>query len=193
LAEINEIVGSTGNDPALDSLLQRFHIGTACRRGGALALRACDLGQVEVLVRLREKWESLVRHRLEKTNGVLKRIEEAYGWPKEQRNLSYNGMRAVLHAVRDRLTVEEAAQLSAQLPMLIRGIYFEGWDPSRVPMKTHRDEFLARIRKEFPYEAPGGIERLFDKVVQALRRHITEGEWEDVRANLPKDVVAVLP
>jgi uncharacterized protein (DUF2267 family) len=130
---------------------------------------------------------------LEKTNGVLKRIEEAYGWPKEHRNLSYNGMRAVLHAVRDRLTVEEAAQLSAQLPMLIRGIYFEGWDPSRVPMKMHRDEFLARIRSEFPFEAPGGIERLFDTVIQALRRHITEGEWEDVKANLPKDVVAVLP
>jgi uncharacterized protein (DUF2267 family) len=129
---------------------------------------------------------------LEKTNGILKRIEQAYGWPKERRNQSYNALRAVLHAVRDRLTVEEAAHLSAQLPLLVRGIYFEGWDPSRVPMKMHRDEFLARIRDEFPYEVPDGIEHLFNTVVKALRRHVTEGEWEDVRASLPKDVVAVL-
>ena len=130
---------------------------------------------------------------LAKTNGILKQVEQAYNWPRERRNRSYNALRAVLHAVRDRLTVEEAAQLSAQLPMLVRGIYFEGWDPTRVPVKMHRDAFLTRIRNEIPYEVPGGIERLVDTVVQALRRHVTEGEWEDVRASLPKDLVAVLP
>jgi uncharacterized protein (DUF2267 family) len=130
---------------------------------------------------------------LAKTNGVLKQIEQSYGWPKERRNQSYAALRAVLHALRDRLTVEEAAQLSAQLPMLIRGIYFEGWDPTKVPVKMHRDDFLARIRDEFPFEIPGGPERLLGTTVQALRRHITEGEWKDIRASLPEDVVAVLP
>ena len=129
---------------------------------------------------------------LEKTNGVLKNIEEAYGWPKERRNQSYGGLRAVLHALRDRLTVEEAAQLSAQLPMLIRGIYFEGWDPTKVPVKMHRNEFLERINAEFPYEATGGAERLFEVVIGALRRFITEGEWQDVRASLPKDLATAL-
>ncbi|MHA6795573.1 DUF2267 domain-containing protein [Pseudonocardia bannensis] len=130
---------------------------------------------------------------LQKTNGILKQIEASYGWPKERRNQSYAGLRAVLHALRDRLTVEEAAQLSAQLPLLVRGIYFEDWDPSKVPMKMHRNDFLERIRSDFPYEVPGGVEQLFDTVIQALRRHITEGEWEDVRASLPKDMVTVLP
>jgi uncharacterized protein (DUF2267 family) len=130
---------------------------------------------------------------LEKTNGVLKHIEESYGWPKTRRNQSYGGLRAVLHALRDRLTVEETAQLSAQLPMLIRGIYFEGWDPTKLPVKMHRDDFLERIREEFPYEIPGGAERLVDVVIEALRRHITEGEWQDVRASLPKDMLSVLP
>ena len=130
---------------------------------------------------------------LEKTNGILKQIERSYGWPKERRNQSYAALRVVLHALRDRLTVEEAAQLSAQLPMLVRGIYFEGWDPSKVPMKMHRDDFLARIRDEFPFEVPGGTERLAGTTIEALRRHITEGEWEDVRASLPEDLVAVLP
>ncbi|WP_433296067.1 DUF2267 domain-containing protein [Pseudonocardia sp. CA-142604] len=130
---------------------------------------------------------------LAKTNGVLKQIEESYGWPKERRNRSYAALRAVLHALRDRLTVEEAAQLSAQLPMLIRGIYFEGWDPTKVPVKMHLDDFLARIHDEFPFEIPDSPERLLGITVQALRRHITEGEWKDIRASLPEDVVAVLP
>lgn len=130
---------------------------------------------------------------LEKTNGILKYIEEMYGWPKARRNQSYAALRAVLHTLRDRLTVEETAQLSAQLPMLVRGIYFEGWDPTRTPMKMHRDEFLRRIYTAVPYEIPGGTERLFDVVIGALRRHVTEGEWQDVRANLPKDMLSVLP
>jgi uncharacterized protein (DUF2267 family) len=130
---------------------------------------------------------------LEKTNGILKQIERSYGWPKERRKQSYAALRAVLHALRDRLTVEEAAQLSAQLPLLVRGIYFEGWDPSKVPIKMHRDEFLARIRDEFPFEVPGGTERLAGTTLEALRRHITDGEWDDVRASLPEDLVAVLP
>jgi uncharacterized protein (DUF2267 family) len=129
---------------------------------------------------------------LEKTNGLLKQIEEAYGWPKERRNQSYDALRGVLHALRDRLTVEETAQLSSQLPMLVRGIYFEGWDPSKVPVKMHRDDFLQRVRKEFPYDVPGGIEQLVPRVLQALRRFITDGEWEDVCASLPKDLVTVV-
>ena len=85
---------------------------------------------------------------VDKTNRVLKEIEQAYGWPQERRNQSYAALRAVLHTLRDRLTVEEAADLAAQLPLLISGIYFDGWDPSRVPQKMHRDEFLQHIREK---------------------------------------------
>lgn len=55
LIEITEAVATTGNDPALDSLLLRFHTETACRRGGALNLRRCDLDERQCLVLLREK------------------------------------------------------------------------------------------------------------------------------------------
>jgi uncharacterized protein (DUF2267 family) len=130
---------------------------------------------------------------LERTNHVLKEIERAYGWPKERRNQAYDALRAVLHAVRDRLPVEETAQLAAQLPMLVRGIYYEGWDPSRVPVKMDREAFLDRVRREFPFEIDGGIERLTQTVLAALRQHITDGEWEDVKANFPKDLAGVLP
>jgi len=54
-----------------------------------------------------------------------------------------------LHATRDRLPVEEVAQLGAQLPMLLRGSYYEGWVPARAPLKERRrEQFLARIEEE---------------------------------------------
>jgi integrase/recombinase XerC len=59
LAEINHIAATTGDDPALDTLLLRLHTETACRRGGALALRPTDLDPTQCLIRLREKGETL--------------------------------------------------------------------------------------------------------------------------------------
>jgi uncharacterized protein (DUF2267 family) len=130
---------------------------------------------------------------VDKTNRLLKEIEHEYGWPKERRNQSYAALRGVLHALRDRLTVEESAQLAAQLPMLVRGLYFEGWNPSEVPMKMTRDEFLERVRRDFPYEVKGGIQPLVATVLRALRLYGTEGEWEDVKASMPKELASVVP
>jgi uncharacterized protein (DUF2267 family) len=130
---------------------------------------------------------------VQKANQVLKEIEQAYGWPKDRRNQSYAALRAVLHALRDRLTVDEAAQLAAQLPTLIRGVYYEGWRPAEVPVKMHRQEFLQRVQREFPYEVDGGMELLVRRVLEALRRYVTDGEWEDIKSSVPKDLASVLP
>jgi len=59
LAEINQVAAATGNDPELDTLLLRLHTETACRRGGALALRPLDLDPDQCLTRLREKGETV--------------------------------------------------------------------------------------------------------------------------------------
>jgi uncharacterized protein (DUF2267 family) len=99
----------------------------------------------------------------------------------------------VLHALRDRLSVNEAVDLGAQLPMLVRGLYYEGWDPVRVPLKMDRGEFLARVRDEFPSEVKGGTEHLVTTVLRALRRYVTDGEWEDISSNLPKELAELLP
>lgn len=129
---------------------------------------------------------------VDKTNQVLKEIEEVYGWPKDRRQQSYDAVRAVLHALRDRLPVEEAAQLAAQLPMLLRGVYYEGWVPSRVPVKMNREEFVARVRQNFPFDVEGGIEPLIHRVVDALRKYVTGGEWDDVLSSLPEELAAIL-
>ena len=59
LAQINEAAAATGDDPVLDTLLLRLHTETACRRGGALALRPDDLDPDQCLIRLREKGETV--------------------------------------------------------------------------------------------------------------------------------------
>jgi uncharacterized protein (DUF2267 family) len=130
---------------------------------------------------------------VEKTNHVLHDIEQAYGWPKDRRNQSYAALRATLHALRDRLTVDVTAQLAAQLPVLIRGIYYDGWDPGAVPVKMSREDFLARVRRDFPYTIEGDIPGLVDTVLQILRRHISDGEWDDMKSTLPKDLATALP
>lgn len=83
---------------------------------------------------------------VDKTNRILKHIEETYGWPKSvETNHITPCVR--LHALRDRLAVDETAHFAAQLPMLVRGLY-DGWDPSRVPKKMHRDDFLDQIQRD---------------------------------------------
>jgi uncharacterized protein (DUF2267 family) len=129
---------------------------------------------------------------IEKANHILHDIEHAYGWPKDRRNQSYAALRTVLHALRDRLPVAESAQLAGQLPMLVRGIYYEGWDPSDVPMKMDKEAFLARIRREFTFDADGGPQRLLETVLDALRHHITGGQLDDVKSLLPKDLAMSL-
>jgi uncharacterized protein (DUF2267 family) len=129
---------------------------------------------------------------VDKTNRILHEIEEAHGWPKDRRNQSYAALRVVLHTLRDRLTVEEAAQFAAQLPMLMRGIYYDGWDPSHVPHKMNKDEFLQRVRKGFPYDVRGGTEHVVQTVLEALAQHVSDGEWEGVRARLPKEFTSVV-
>ena len=109
------------------------------------------------------------------------------------RQQAYPAMRAMLHALRDRLTVDEAAQLAAQLPVLVRGIYFEGWDPTKTPLKVrHRDEFI-RLVRDYLGKTDNVDPALAAKAVFAtLRKHVTQGEIEDVLSELPGEIRELL-
>jgi len=58
-------------------------------------------------------------------------------------------LRAVLHQLRDNLPLIEAIHFSAQLPVFVRGIFFEGWKPPRIPSKQRKAEsFLEYVRRK---------------------------------------------
>src|SRR4051812_19750729 len=84
---------------------------------------------------------------LQKTNEWLQEIMQELAT--ESRQEAYVVLRATLHTLRDRLPLEVTAHLGAQLPMLIRGIYYEAWRPSLEVRKMHRDEFFECVLAHF--------------------------------------------
>ncbi len=129
---------------------------------------------------------------IQKTNAWLKDLLEIGGWG--DRRTAYRALRATLHAVRDRLTVDEVAQLAAQLPMLIRGLYYEGWDPSIRPLKErHLEEFLERIERELRGDEKLDPEQVARVVFEVMQRRVSEGEMEDVKLMRPSGIRALWP
>lgn len=123
---------------------------------------------------------------VQKTNAWIKEIMDELGL--EERRRAYLALRSTLHTLRDRLTVEEATDLGAQLPMLIRGLYYEGWNPSGKPVKFDREGFLSHVREHFVDEPGMDGSLIAQAVFRVLDRHISDGEIEDVKALLPKDL-----
>jgi uncharacterized protein (DUF2267 family) len=126
------------------------------------------------------------------TNVWLHDVMECLDWQDRQR--AYLALRAVLHALRDRLTVEEAADFAAQLPMLVRGFYYEGWHPHGKPVKERKkEEFLDHIARAFQDGSCVDPERVARAVFQALTRHVSAGEIEDIKSSLPADIRSLWP
>jgi uncharacterized protein (DUF2267 family) len=134
----------------------------------------------------------LFAHTLQTTHLWLKELAEELRCDDQHR--AYLGLKATLHALRDRLTVEEAVQLGAQLPMLIRGLYYEGWNPTGKPVKErHKQEFLAHIKEAFKRQEDVDAEQMVRAVFRILSRRITEGEIEDVKHILPPELRELWP
>ena len=129
---------------------------------------------------------------LQKTHRWLKELMQVLDW--QDRHKAYLALRATLHALRDRLTVEEVAQLGAQLPMLIRGFYYESWDPTGKPEKVRKkEEFLARIEQQFRGDDRIDPEQVARAVFTVLANRVTEGEIEDVKDVLPSEIKTLWP
>ncbi len=121
----------------------------------------------------------------QRTNAWLAAVADEFDT--SDRKFALRALRAWLHAVRDRLTVPVAVKFAAQLPELLRGIYYDGWSPGAVPMKLRPEEFVSRFAAEARIriaEVPAAA----GAVTAALRRHMSEGQVDEALAELPRDL-----
>jgi uncharacterized protein (DUF2267 family) len=128
---------------------------------------------------------------LQTTHVWLNEIGETIG-PDTQR--CYHALRAVLFALRDRLTTEEAFHLSAQLPMLVRGIFWDAYRPVGKPERIRsREEFLQKVAEGIGDIGPMNPQDCARAVFRVLERHIPQGEMAEVKEMLPEPVRSLFP
>jgi uncharacterized protein (DUF2267 family) len=123
----------------------------------------------------------------QKTHEWIARVAETAHMEKRD---AYKALRAVLQTVRDRLPIDLAVHFAAQLPMLLRGLYFEGWETSKVPIKISRQEFLDAIQEKIV------ADRVIDpmQITQAvIASHVGRGEVEKVVHSFPHDMQSLFP
>ncbi len=124
---------------------------------------------------------------LQKTNLWLGDIMRRMGWDDRQR--AWSALRAVLHVLRDRLSVEEATALGAQLPLMVRGAYYEGWRPSGKPARFRkRDDFLDRVAEELRRQDGEELDEVTAVVLDVIGEHISPGEVGRLARVLPKQI-----
>jgi|UPI000477E631 uncharacterized protein (DUF2267 family) len=118
----------------------------------------------------------------------------------DDKKRAFQGLRATLHVLRDRLIAAEAAQLGAQLPILLAGFYYEGWKPASVPHKSRsQEEFLNELRAELKKYFPDNQTSHFDPqqlakaVFKVLSERVSPGEIEDIIRILPPELRELFP
>jgi uncharacterized protein (DUF2267 family) len=124
-----------------------------------------------------------------KANVWLADIDTGFGT--DDRRLAYRVLRAWLHNLRDRLSVEVAAHFAAQLPELLRGVFFDGWNPSRVPQKYDRSEYVTRFARDARIR-DSDVAKAARIVTTVARRHMSAGVVAQALALLPANVRELL-
>jgi len=128
----------------------------------------------------------------QKAHEWVNELRERLDWSSDRDTLRL--LRVTLHQIRDRIPVNETAQLSAQLPIMIRGMYFEGWQPHLVPLADRRavdviNAIEHHIGDVMDYRGQQDIITVF----KLLNARISRGQVNDIRHNLPEDIRALWP
>jgi uncharacterized protein (DUF2267 family) len=131
-------------------------------------------------------------HTVQLTHVWINDLDGRLEWNDKAR--SYRLLKAVLHTLRDSLGVNEAVDLGAQLPGLLRGAYYEQWRPAITPVKNrHVEDFLARVNGSFGRDPLAEPAKAVMAVFQLLTKKISEGEIDDVRRCLPEEIRNIWP
>jgi uncharacterized protein (DUF2267 family) len=125
---------------------------------------------------------------VQKTNEWLRDIGNGLGI--ENRRTEYAALRATLHAIRDHLSTDEIAHLGAQLPLAIRGLYYEGWNPSNmVSRPRNAEEFLEAVGREVQSHSElWDVGKTVRVALNVISEHITPGEMKHVVQHLPAGI-----
>jgi uncharacterized protein (DUF2267 family) len=135
--------------------------------------------------------ESL-EHTVQLTHIWINELDERLGWNNKPR--TYRLLKAVLHALRDWLPLNEMADFGAQLPELLRGAYYEQWRPAITPVKKRsKEDFLARVDRSFKQDPLPQTAQAVMAAFELLSRKVTAGEIEDVRHSLPEELRNLWP
>ena len=116
--------------------------------------------------------------------------EIGYGLGFDNERAAYAALRATLHGVRDRLPIELVAHFGAGLPILIRGIYYDGWHPSAERLKAaHDEDFAQSLRDELrDHGELMNTEHVALAVMRVIDHRMDPKQIDHILGALPKQV-----
>jgi uncharacterized protein (DUF2267 family) len=109
----------------------------------------------------------------------------------EDREFAYRVLRAWLHTLRDRLPVEASAHFAAQLPDLIRGVFYAGWNPNAVPEKYDAEEYTVRFLREATISLHD-VGKVAAATTAAVSHHLPQAHMDKVLGQLPPGIRTLL-
>lgn len=123
-------------------------------------------------------------HTVQEGNIWLKAVADRLHF--EDRRHAYSALRSTLHALRDRLTPDSAVDFGAQLPMVLRGLYFEGWRISGKPMKDRSiNEFCEHVERELPPNFPMDALTVTRGIFEVIFNRVDPGEVAKIIDQFP--------
>lgn len=129
-------------------------------------------------------------------------MSDAAGWVDDllvrldwqHRETALLALRATLHALRDHLPVDEAVHLGGELPLVMRGLYYDGWHPATKPLALpDRQTFLERVHAGVHRDPGIDAEQVIRSVFALLTERISDVEVQDVKAVLPEALRGLWP
>lgn len=131
-------------------------------------------------------------HTVQEANIWLKAVAEQLHF--EERRHAYSALRATLHALRDRLTPESAVHFGAQLPMVVRGLYYEGWRIVGKPREDHTvNEFCDHVASELPPNFPMDALTVTRGVFAVIFKELDPGETAKIIDQWPVPLRSLWP
>ena len=128
---------------------------------------------------------------------IHKSLEHTYEWIKvlmqdynfSNENKAFVVLRATLKALRDRLPLNEVVHLGSQLPVLLRGYYFEGWNPEHEANEINAShDFVYLVKSHLNGHEDINLDEAVPATLKLIFDMIDQGEAKEVKANLPEDL-----